>query len=159
MNHNAGHRPAGRIVMDNDFAIDIDAICEVIDKAEVITVRFLILSQRLLIDARCSETEGPMIKVVPRAKSLEERFRSIKRLRPRFRLPEKITAIWWPKPIRGLVESGIWDRIVKRLSNAGFADTAEQCEQALQILIKHEEAEIVNAVRGEGYKCIWESAR
>jgi hypothetical protein len=145
--------------MDNDFAIDIDAIFEVIDKAEVITIRFLILPQRLLIDARSSETEGPMIKLVPRAKSLEERFKSIKRLRPRFRLPEKITAIWWPKPVHALVASGIWERIVRRMNASGFCNGTEQCEQALQSLIEDEKAEILNAVRGEGYKCLWESAR
>jgi len=145
--------------MDNDFAIDLDAIFQVIDKAEVITIRFLILPQRLLIDARCSETEGPLIKVVPRARSLEERFKSIKQLRPRFRLPEKITAIWWPKPVHALVASGIWDRILRRMNAAGFSDTTEQCEQALQALTEHEKAEILNAVRGEGYQCLWESAR
>ena len=145
--------------MDNDFAIDLDAIFQVIDKAEVITIRFLILPQRLLIDARCSETEGPLIKVVPRARSLEERFKSIKQLRPRFRLPEKITAIWWPKPVHALVASGIWDRILRRMNAAGFPDTTEQCKQALQTLTEHEKAEILNAVRGEGYQCLWESAR
>ncbi len=142
--------------MDNDFAIDIDAIFEVIDKADVITIRFLILPQRLLIDARCSKTDGPMIKVVPRAKSLEERFKSIKQLRPRFRLPEKITAIWWPKPVHALLASGIWERILRRLNAEALPDVQEQCAQALQTLTEHENTEILNAVRGEGYQCLWE---
>jgi hypothetical protein len=145
-----------RPVMDNDFAIDIDAIFEVVDKADIITVRFLILPQRLFIDARRSETEGPLIKLVPRAASLEERFKSIKQLRPRFRLPEKITAIWWPKHVRELVTCGIWDRIVQRLASSGFAETAEQCQEVLDELVRQEQQEVLNAIAGEGYHCVWE---
>ena len=145
--------------MDNDFAIDIDAILKVIDKADVITIRFLILPQRLLIDARCSESEGPLIKLVPRAASLEDRFKSIKQLRPRFRLPEKITAIWWPKHVRELLTSGVWDRIVQRLTSAGSPEMGEQCKEALEELIQQEQQEILNAVSGEGYHCLWERTR
>jgi hypothetical protein len=145
--------------MDNDFAIDIDAIFEVIDKADVITIRFLILPERLLIDARCSESEGPLIKAVPRAGSLEERFKSIKQLRPRFRLPEKITAIWWPKHVQELVTCGVWDRIVQRLTNAGFPQAAEHCQEILEELVRQEEQETINAIAGKGYQHLWERTR
>ncbi|MGQ9571757.1 MAG: hypothetical protein ACUVV3_00995 [Dehalococcoidia bacterium] len=145
--------------MDNDFGIDIDSILNVIDKADVITVRFLILPQRLLIDARCSESEGPLIKLVPRAASLEDRFKSIKELRPRFRLPEKITAIWWPKHVEELISCGIWDRIVQRLTSVGFPEMAEQCQQVLEELVRQEKQEILNAVAGQGYQCLWERPR
>ena len=145
--------------MDNDFAIDIDAILKVIDKADVITIRFLILPQRLLIDARCSESEGPLIKLVPRAASLEDHFKSIKQLRPRFRLPEKITAIWWPKHVRELVTCGVWDRIVQRLTSDSFPEADEKCQEVLDELIRQEEEEIVNAIAGKGYHCLWERTR
>jgi hypothetical protein len=142
--------------MDNDFAIDIDAILDAIDKADVITIRFLILPHRLLIDARHSEVEGPLVKVVPRARSLEERFKAIKQLRPHFRLPDKITAIWWPKRVESLVAAGIWQRVVQRVSDAGFPDAAQQCQQVLDDLICQERAEIGNAVTGTGYQSLWQ---
>jgi hypothetical protein len=145
--------------MDNDFAIDIDSILEVIDKADIITIRFLILPQRLLIDTRCSESEGPLVKLVPRAASLEERFKSIKQLRPRFRLPEKITAIWWPKHVRELVTCAVWDRIVRRLTSAGFPQAEEQCQEILEELVRLEQQEVLNAIAGEGYHCLWERTR
>jgi hypothetical protein len=145
--------------MDNDFAIDINAIFEVIDKADVITIRFLILPERLLIDTRRSESEGPLIKAVPRAASLEERFKSIKQLRPRFRLPEKITAIWWPKHVQELVTCGVWDRIVQRLTSAGFPQAAEHCQEILEELIRQEQQETINAIAGKDYQCLWERTR
>jgi len=142
--------------MDNDFVIDLDAILDAIDNADVITIRFLIVPHRLLIDARHSEREGPLVKVVPRARSLEERFKTIKKLRPRFRLPDKISAVWWPKRVEGLVSAGIWERIVKRVSDAGFPDAAEECQRVLDGLICEERAEIHNAVAGAGYQSLWQ---
>jgi len=142
--------------MDNDFVIDLDAILDAVEKADVITIRFLILPHRLLIDARHSEREGPLLKVVPRARSLEERFKAIKQLRPRFRLPDKISAVWWPRRVEGLVSAGIWERIVQRVSDAGFPGAAEECQQVLHDLICQEQAEIHNAVVGTGYQSLWQ---
>ena len=142
--------------MDNDFAIDFDAILDVIAKGDVITIRFLILPHRLLIDARHSERDGPLVKVVPRARSLEERFKAIKQLRPHFRLPDQITAVWWPRRVEGLVSAGIWERLVQRVRDAGFPDAAEECQQVLHDLICQERAEIQNAVAGTGYESLWQ---
>ena len=152
MNRKVSRRPN----MDNDFAIDLDAIFEAVETADVVTIRFLILPHRLLIDARHSDVEGPLMKVVPRARSLEERFKAVKELRPSFRLPDKIVAVSWPKPVEGLVSAGIWQRIVQRMMDAGFPDAADECQQVLHNLICQERAEIHNAVAGTGYESLWQ---
>ena len=142
--------------MDNDFFLDYDEIVRTIRGADVITFRFVIVNQRLLIDNRSSEIDPPLVKVVPRASSVEERFRSLKQLRPRFRLPEKISAIWWPKSIDSLVEHGVWDAIVQRIVAGGFAQTAHDCDGVLEELRALERREIVNAISGESYQTLWE---
>lgn len=142
--------------MDSDYGIDFDAIFEVIDHAEVITIRFVTAPHRLLFDTRHTEVEGPLLKLVPRATSLEERFKAIKQLRPRFKLPEKITAIWWPRYVHSLVDCGVWDRIVKRVCNSGFPQQAEACEEVLRELLQRERAEILNAITGAGYHTVWQ---
>ena len=142
--------------MDNDYGIDLDAIFEVIDTAEVITFRFVTIPHRLLFDARHSEQEGPLLKVVPRAASLEERFKSVKQLRPRFKLPEKITAIWWPRYVTSLAGCGVWDRVKGRILRSGFPQTAGESEAVLRELIQRERAEVVNAIAGNGYHTLWE---
>ncbi len=142
--------------MDNEFALDIDEIVKTVRSAEVITFRFVIVNQRLLIDYRTSEIDPPLVRVVPRATSVEERFRALKQLRPRFRLPEKISAIWWPKFVEGLVEYGIWDAVVQRMVETGFSEAPRQCDAVLQELRDLERREIRNAVAGEGYQPIWE---
>ncbi|MGE0056746.1 MAG: hypothetical protein AB7P33_18665, partial [Dehalococcoidia bacterium] len=114
--------------MDNDYAINLDEIMRTIEQADVLRIRFLLLDKRLLIDNRFNEFEGPLIKIVPRAGSSEESFRNLKRLRPRFPLPDRMTAIWWPKYINTLRTSGVWDCIVRRIAESGYQDSVDQCE-------------------------------
>ena len=143
--------------MDNDFFLDYDEIIKTVRSAEVVTFRFVIVNQRLLIDNRSSEIDPPLVKLVPRATSIEERFRSLKQLRPRFRLPEKISAIWWPKFVETLVQRGVWDAVVQRTVEAGFAEAAKEYEAVLAELRDLERQEIRNAIAGEGYQALWES--
>ncbi len=142
--------------MDSDFLLDYDEIIKTVRTAEVITFRFVTVNQRLLIDNRTSEIDPPLVKLVPRANSVEERFRSLKKLRPRFRLPEKISAIFWPKFVDTMVERGVWDAIVERIEAAGFTEAARECEGVLRELRAIERCEIANAIRGEGYQALWE---
>jgi hypothetical protein len=143
--------------MDNDFYLDYEEIIRTVQSAEVVTFRFVIVNERLLIDNRHSEIDPPLVKLVPRATSVEDRFRSLKQLRPRFRLPEKISAIWWPKFVDTLVERGVWPAIVQRIAEAGFTESACAYEAVLEELRALERREVRNAVAGEGYQALWES--
>ena len=142
--------------MDNDYAINLDEIMRTIEQADVLRIRFLLLDKRLLIDNRFNEFEGPLVKIVPRAGSSEESFRNLKRLRPRFPLPDRMTAIWWPKYIATLRTSGVWDCVVRRIAESGYNDSIEQCEKVLDELLELERAEVRNAIAGKGYQTIWQ---
>jgi hypothetical protein len=143
--------------MDNDFVLDYDEIIRTVQRADVVTFRFAIVSERLLIDNRSSEIDPPLVKLVPRATSIEERFRTLKQLRPRFRLPDKISAIWWPKYAHGLKDHGIWDALVARISGAGFSEAAEGAEAVYEELVELERKELQDALAGDGYHSLWES--
>jgi hypothetical protein len=148
---------SSRVVMDNDYFLDLNEIIETVRTADVLTFRFVIVSQRLLVDGRNTEIDPPLVKLVAPAASAEERFRSLKRLRPRFKLPEKITSIWWPRYINSLVDSGIWNALVERLAGMGFPDAVQRCEEVLQELKDLERAEMRSAIIGEGYQTLWQS--
>jgi hypothetical protein len=140
-----------------DYGFDMDEVMRVIDTAEVLVVRFAILDKRLLIDARTSAEEGPLISVVPRATSLEDRFRSLKQMRPRFPLPDKIMSFLWPRHLETFRSSVLWERIVQRLVSLGGEEMAAQCEKVCQGLEHDERAEVLAAIRGgEGYQSLWE---
>ena len=142
--------------MDNDYALDLDDIMRTIATADVLRIRFFLLNKRLLVDNRCSETEGPLVRLVPRMGSSEESFRNLKRLRPSFPLPERMTAIWWPKYVETLCTTGVWQALVRRITESGFSDAARDCEAALQELRALEREEIRNALSGEGFQTIWQ---
>lgn len=142
--------------MDSEFPLDYADVIKTIRSAEVITIRFVAVPQRLLIDSRYSEVDPPLVKIVPRVTNARERFRSLKQLRPRFRMPQKISAIWWPKFVDGLVEHGVWGAVVQRIEDAGFPEAAQECERVLNELRDLERREVRNAILGDGYQALWE---
>lgn len=145
--------------MNAGYGIDLDEVRRVIDAADVLVVRFSVTDRRLLVDARTSDTEGPMIRVVPPVSSGQERFKALKMMRPRFRSPDRILTFQWPRHARALVESGLWDHLARRLCALGWSDTGAQCDEALRDLLREErEVEIRAITGGEGFKTLW-SAR
>jgi len=142
--------------MDNDYELSLDEILRTVETAEVVTFQFVVIAQRLLIDSRSSAVDGPLLKLVPAVKSPEERFRNLKQLRPRFRLPEKISTIWWPKHIQSLVTSGVWQSVAKRIIDSSHPGAAQQCEEVLHELLLQEKEEVRSAIVGKGYQALWE---
>ena len=132
----------------DDYGLDINEVTKVIDNADVLIVRFAIVDKRLLIDTRMSEQEGPLIAVVPRAGSVEERFKALKKLRPRFALPEKIMSFMWPRHMETFRNSGLWERIQQRMISLGGEAMASRCNEVFQALAQEEHTEVLSAIRG-----------
>ena len=144
----------------DDFGLDIEEVTKVIESAHVLVVRFAIVDKRLLIDTRTNEQEGPFIGMVPKAGSIGERFKSLKRLRPRFPLPEKIMSFMWPRHMETFRKSGLWNRIEQRLVGLGGEKMVRCCNEVFDELIREEKLEILSAIRGgEGYQSLWERPR
>jgi hypothetical protein len=147
--------PCRWINVDNEYRLDYGEILKTVRSAEVILFRFVTVPERLLIDNRTNATDPPMLKVVSRAKDAEDRFKSLKMLRPRFRLPQKISAVWWPRYVDRLAEDGIWEAILLRIIESGYPDTAEHAAIVFEELRRKERAELANAIGGDGYRTLW----
>lgn len=141
--------------MDNDFNIDLVDIASSIRSCDVITIRFVAVGQRLLLDFRATEIDGPMVRVVEPVKSVEERYRTLKKLRPRFAAPPRIVAIWWPRFASSLESTGIWSEVMQRISESGHVEAVRQAEDTLAELIRLERAQQRDAVRGTGFRTLW----
>jgi hypothetical protein len=142
--------------MDNDYVLNLEDILHTIETADVVRIRFQLLDKRLVIDNRTSEVEGPLVRLVNRASSSEESFRNLKRLRPRFPVPEKMTAIFWPKYANTLRSTGVWSAIVQRIEATGFQDSRRQCDEVMREMLELERREIHNAISGEGFQTVWQ---
>ena len=146
-------------MMENEYAVDISDIKEVVKTAEVMLFRFAIFDKRLLFDARSKDETGPMVRVVNKAGSASERFRHLKRLRPQFPLPKNIVSIAWPKYVSSLESSGVWETVLERCKDAGFAGKGDECRRALEELLLAERKEIASAISGDGYETLWSRAQ
>ena len=76
--------------MSDEYGVDLEEVFSVIDGADVLIVRFTIIQQRLLVDFRTDLDNPPYTALVGPVRSVEERVRSIKRVRPSFPYPEKL---------------------------------------------------------------------
>ena len=141
--------------MDNEYRIDTGEVLRTVRTAEVVIFRFVTVPHRLLVDYRHTDVDPPLVKLVPRAASAEDRFKSIKMLRPRFRLPKKISAVWWPRYVETLDDAGIWGAIVQRIIDDGFPAVAAECDGIIDELRRMERDEFANAIAGEGYRTLW----
>ncbi|MEX2081623.1 MAG: hypothetical protein WEC33_08395 [Dehalococcoidia bacterium] len=143
--------------MSDDYGVDLNEVFQVVDAADVLVVRFHIFQKRLLIDFRSKPGVTPHLALVPRAESIEDRFRSIKRMRPEFPFPEKVMSFHWPRSVLVMESSGAWQRIVDRASALGDDQTTELCGRVLEDLLKEERREVMGAIRGaEHYQTLWE---
>ena len=143
-------------MMDNEYPLDISEIKQVIGTADVMLIRFPMFDKRLLFDARFDAEEGPLVKLVPRAGSAAERFRSLKQLRPRFPLPKNIVSVTWPRHVSSMETHGVWQAIVERANSSGFIEADEECREVFHTLIAEERHQIISAVTGEGYETVWQ---
>ncbi len=146
--------------MNDDFGVDLDEVNKVLDLAEVLVIRFHLIPKRLLVDFRTRPGVPPLVQVVPPAESIEDRFRSIKRLRPDFPAPEKVMSFNWPRSMEVLLNSGVWQRLVDRVGALGGDEVTDDCGKAMQTLLAEERHEVMGAIRGANhYRTLWERQR
>ena len=142
--------------MDQEFRIDLAEVRKSVMRAEVITIHFLYFRETLLLDARTSSSEGVFMRIRPAVGTVEERVKDIRSLRPRFGRPESITYIPWPKYTASLRESGIWEILVDRMVAAGGQKAEAEMERLYRRLRVDEWNEYRRAIKGEGYKTVWQ---
>jgi hypothetical protein len=142
-------------VIDGGYDIDIDAVVQNIQEAEVVTLHFPIIRQTLLIDTRCTPQDGPLVRVMPMVNNTEERFATLRALRPGLPRPQSITMIPWARSVAALEWAGVWSCVVARLEECGTAATVRTAQRVLRQLRSLELAELREAIVGRQYRTIW----
>lgn len=156
------YRPAGAAgrltVVDNDYSIDLRALAQTIATTDVITMRFITVGHRLLLDFRFSDLDGPMVRVVPPVRSVRERYESLRQLRPRFELPERIVSVAWPRFVDSLAGSDVWKTVMERVVDSGHAAAVRATEETFQRLQELEGEHEREAITGEGFRTLWSAS-
>ncbi len=146
--------------MDADHGLDLEAIFHVIDDAPVFVVRFSLIEQRMLVDARPGADAQPFIEIVPPVSSAAERYRYLQKVRPEVPLPEQITVFFWPRAMQVMRDLGVCARIEARLDRVGGEAAIARSRRVFREAERLERADVFAAIRGgEGYETVWERPR
>lgn len=142
-------------MLDGGFEIDIGAITQNIDEAQVISLYFPVIGKTLLLDTRTNAQSGPLVCLLEMVSTPAERMDTVVQLRPQFPRPESMTLIPWMRRVDSLSDTGVWDHLVARLDGCDDPDclaAAIACRDELRQL---ERRELVGALTGEDYRTLW----
>jgi hypothetical protein len=134
--------------------IDLEEVRKVVDQCDVFTIGFRLFPERLIIDSRKSETEGPMVEVVEPVATVEERFFWLGQRRPSFGVPKQFTFFIWPHSVRYMSESGLVDMIRRRLESVE-PESGALIDRAVAQLQRMEDRAVRDAITGRNYHTIW----
>ncbi len=149
-------QPAGVANVDESEQF-LDQVLSGISESEVISIFFPLLRRALVVDTRCEAATAPMVRIMPQAKSMEERISSIEKLRPGLGKIQSILGIPWMRSVRTLRDHGVKTSLVQRLAQAGVpvGHAAQQVDDAIDHLWRIERLGFERMIRGEGYSTIW----
>jgi hypothetical protein len=134
---------------ENGVLVDFEEICKVIDSADVFILGFANFPERLLVDARTNETEGPLIKVVEPARGARERLAWLRRRRPSLGTPQSFSFLAWPHSPGFLAASEVWTAILRRIGADSDVEAQAQAEQAMKELRNLDLAASMAVLNGE----------
>ena len=141
--------------MDFGYGSGVDGVFKFISNAEVLAVFFPKFGQSVVIDIRPKDGVAPLVRVVPMARSIADRLRTIKRMRPDLPRPQDIIAVPWVGYVDAMKTSGLWGKIVSRVEDSGFPEAVETAEKVFNELVRLERRELAQLIMGEQYETLW----
>ncbi len=142
---------------ENGVLIDLEEVRKVVDECDVFTIGFRLFAERVIVDSRTSEGEGPMLQVVEPVSTVEERFFWLGQQRPSFGVPERFTFFIWPHSVPYLEDSGIMDRVRRRIYPLDTEEGQLGRAVAKTMFQLHglERKAVFDALKGRNYHTLW----
>ena len=140
---------------ENGLQIDLEALNERLANADLIVIGFQTFAERLLLDARHTPGEGPLVAVVAPVSNVQERYAWLGEHRGAFGMPEDFTFALWPHSIALMREGDVLRAMSARM--AAVSNEADMAmTRALGRLEQLERQTIRKAVEGgPGWETIW----
>ena len=140
---------------ENGLLVDLAEVEKVVDECDVFTIIFRLFPERLLVDGRVSQREGPLVALVEPVATVEERYHWLGRARPGFGPPEHFTFFLWPHSIAFLEQCGVAARIRRRCEATDWPGAAAVFDKALTELREKERRATLAAITGKDCRTIW----
>lgn len=140
-----------------DEGFDLEETLRALREADVVVIGFGWLQERLLIDGRMNDTDGPYIRVVEPVRSPQDRIRELRKLRPSFDDPESFVFFPWSGRVDSFVAADLFERVLDRC--AGDATAEADARAALGRLYELDREDLRQAIRGgDKYHTLFERA-
>lgn len=145
------------MLTENGFGIDFDALNNILENGDVITVGFPMIAERLLVDTRTRPGEGPLVAFVEPVANVAERYLWLGKHRGSFGSPEAFSFFVWPQTMRSLRETNALAPLRARLARSS-QEAAEALDQVIDRLAEFEVEYHRSAVRGDqpAWHTLWE---
>ena len=141
--------------MPSEEGFDLEETLRAIREADVVVIGLGWLAERLLIDGRYNESDGPYIRVVEPVRSPQERILQLRKLRPGFGDPESFVFFPWAGRVDAFVEADLFERVLDRCN--GDERAMEDAREALKQLFELDREDIRQAIAGgEKYHALYE---
>lgn len=138
-----------------DEAFDPEETLRALRDADVVVIGFGWLQERLLIDGRRNDVDGPFIRVVEPVRGPRERLRELRKLRPGFDDPESFVFFPWSGRVESFVEADLFERILERCDGDETAEA--DARSALQRLFELDREDLRQAISGgDKYHTLYE---
>jgi len=140
---------------ENGVLVDLDEVRKLVATADVFTVGFASFPERLIVDTRSNDREVPLVQVVEPARGARERLLWLSRRRPSLGPPQAFSFFAWPHSPSFMVQSGIWDRIRRRVGAETDPEVAVQCDLAIRQLMNLDKEATLALLKGENCLTLW----
>ena len=140
---------------ENGVLVDFEQVNKLIAEADVFAIGFANFPERLLIDARSNDSEIPLVQIVEPMGSAKARLSWLRRRRPSLAAPENFSFFSWPHSPGFLMQSGLWERICRRVEADYHPDVAIQCDLAMQQLENMDDAAAQSVLKGDHCLTLW----
>jgi hypothetical protein len=140
---------------ENGVLVDFGEIGKLVGEADVFVVGFANFPERLLVDSRSNSKEMPLVQVVEPSTGARARLNWLKRRRPSLGQPEQFSFFAWPHSPSFMRESGVWERIERRVDAGGEPEVQVQCDLALKLLENLDSEAAMAILKGERCITLW----
>ena len=141
--------------LDWEYNVDLRAVREHVRSALTFSIFFPILRKSLVVDMRQGPTDGPLVRLLPMARTPGKRLRLLSRMRPHLPRAREMVVIPWPSYVGALVESGVWSDIETRVSESRSTEAKRSLAGVYAKLKQLESDELTALISGERYDAIW----
>ena len=101
---------------ENGLTIDLDEFNKTLRQSDLLVFNFLAFTERMLIDPRHTEIDGPLVAIVAPVATPQERFQWLGKHRPGFGVPQAFAFVPWPHSVRYLRDGDFLAPMRERLA-------------------------------------------